>query len=103
MIAPVPANPRAAETEMARHLAGTRTVVAAVELKQLGDLGEREPGGLRLLDVAQTAQVLLIVVSSGGGVSSRNGEEPLALVEPHCLYADSAGPRQVGNAHHFCC
>jgi hypothetical protein len=86
---------------LASHFAGAGAIVAAVELDQLGDLGQREPGSLRLLDVAQAPQVLLIVMSPAGRLSPRTGEQARALIEANRFDADAPRPRQVGNAHRF--
>ena len=86
---------------LAGHLAGARAILAAMELEQLGDLGQGEARGLRLPDLAQAAQVLRVIMSPSGGVSPRNGEQALALVEANRFDADAPGPREIGYPHRF--
>src|SRR6188768_4229571 len=86
----------------ARHRAGARAVVGAVEVEQLGDLLEREPGGLRRADEAQPARFVGAVVADPRGaglVRARIGEQAAALVVAYRLHADARAAGELGNTH----
>jgi hypothetical protein len=67
---------------------GAGTILAGVESEQLANLFQRETGGLRLADEAQSAEIF-IAIAANASIALGRLKQPPALIEANGFDADA--------------